>query len=115
MYNSVNLIGRLTDEPECVTTDGGKKLCHINLAVQRSYKNKDGIYEVDFIRCTLWEGIAQRVCEYTHKGDLISVSGKIKNTFYESENNEKKYFNDIIIEKVVFLASPNKNKKEIDS
>lgn len=113
MYNFVYLIGRLTKDPEFITTESGKKLSHINLAVQRNYKNKDGIYEVDFIRCALWEGIAARVCEYTHKGDLIAVSGKLRNVIYEDENNEKKYSNEIVVEKVVFLANANKIEKEI--
>ncbi len=108
MYNSVNLIGRLTKDPEITEAVKGKKVSHITLAVQRNYKNSEGIYEVDFIRCTLWDGIASRVCEYVKKGDLIAVRGQIKNTSYVTENNEKKYSTEIVVEKVVFLS----NKKE---
>lgn len=108
MYNSVNLIGRLTRDPEINEISKGKKVSHITLAVQRNYKNSEGIYDVDFIRCTLWDGIASRVNEYVKKGDLIAVRGQIKNTSYVNEDNEKRYSTDIIIEKVVFLS----NKKD---
>ena len=78
MYNTVYLIGRLTKDPEATTTETGKKVMAINLAVQRSYKNSEGIYEADFIRCILWEGIATRTAEYCKKGDLIALRGQIR-------------------------------------
>ena len=49
MYNTVMLIGRLTAEPELTKQDDKKEVCHLTLAVQRTYKNSDGIYEADFM------------------------------------------------------------------
>ena len=51
MLNQVVLVGRLTDNPTVIETENGKKYTAINLAVQRAFKNSDGIYESDFIRC----------------------------------------------------------------
>ena len=45
MLNQVVLVGRLTKDPEVVNTESGKKVSYINLAVQRPFKNTDGIYE----------------------------------------------------------------------
>ena len=105
MYNLVMLIGRLTADPELVTTDKGKKVLTINLAVSRTYKNADGVYEADFIRCKLWDGIAEKTCEYCHKGDLIAVRGQIRNESYETEDKEKKYITEIIVERLNFSLS----------
>ena len=105
MYNLVMLIGRLTADPELVTTDKGKKVLTINLAVSRTYKNADGVYEADFIRCKLWDGIAEKTCEYCHKGDLIAVRGQIRNESYETEDKEKKYITEIIVERLNFLST----------
>ncbi len=117
MYNLVMLIGRLTADPELVTTDKGKKVLTINLAVSRNYKNVDGVYEADFIRCKLWDGIAEKTCEYCHKGDLIAVRGQIRNESYETEDKEKKYITEIIVERLNFLSTSNKNdnKSEVKS
>lgn len=49
MHNLVLLIGRLVNEPELVKTETGKKVLTIRLAVQRNFKNPDGIYEADFL------------------------------------------------------------------
>ena len=37
------------------------------MAVQRSFKNMDGIYETDFITVTLWQGLAENLNEYCKK------------------------------------------------
>ena len=105
MYNSVNLIGRLTTEPELTTLENGKQVLAINLAVQRDYKNSDGIYEADFIRCVLWDGIANHTAEYCHKGDLIAVRGQIRTSSYLNAQEEKKYTTEILVDKVRFLAT----------
>lgn len=102
MYNFAYLIGRLTKDPEITETESGKKVCNITLAVQRTYKNSEGIYESDFIRCSLWDAIASRTCEYCHKGDLIAVRGQLRTSNYEKEG-EKKYTVELIVEKLVFL------------
>ena len=103
MYNLVYLIGRLTKDPEVVTTENGKKVMAVTLAVQRSYKNSDGIYEADFIRCVLWEGIATRTAEFCHKGDLVGVRGQLRTSNYETEDGEKKYKIEVVVEKISFL------------
>jgi single-strand DNA-binding protein len=64
MHNLVYLIGRLTENPEVKNYGDGKDCLTINLAVQRSYKNEDGIYDVDYIRCVLWNGVASHTSEY---------------------------------------------------
>ncbi len=104
MLNQVVIAGRLVRDPEIVMTENNKKRTYITVAVPRSYKNIDGNYETDFIRCTLWNAIAENTCEYCKKGDVIGVKGRIQTSNYEVEG-EKKYTMDIIAEKVSFLSS----------
>lgn len=104
MQNVVFLIGRLVSDPELKKSDNEKDYATITLAVQRSFKNSNGIYESDFIRCKLWNGIATNVHEYCKKGDLVGVKGRIQIRSYE-ENEETKYITEIIADKVSFLSS----------
>ena len=104
MHNLVYLIGRLSEDPVVKEFEDGKSMLTINLAVQRSFKNEDGIYEVDFIRCILWNGIASHTSEYCKKGDLVGVKGRIQTRSYE-DKDEKKYITEVIVDKVSFLAS----------
>lgn len=115
MYNLVYLIGRLTKNPETTTTESGKKVMSVNLAVQRSYKNSEGIYETDFVKCVLWEGIATRTAEYCKVGDLIAIRGQIRTTTYTNEDEEKKYQTEIVVEKVSFLSTKTKDDEKKDN
>ena len=105
MHNVVYLIGRLTEDPTLKSIGEEKDMLTINLAVQRSYKNENGIYETDFIRCILWNGIAKNTSEYCHTGDLVGVKGRLQTRKYEDENKEDKYITEVIVDKVSFLAS----------
>ena len=104
MLNQIVIAGRLTSDPEITTTENGKKRTYITVAVPRSYKNVDGTYDTDFIRCTLWNGIAETTCEYCKKGDIVGVKGRIQSSSYEKDG-EKVYSMDVIAEKVSFLSS----------
>jgi len=112
MLNQVVLVGRLTDNPEVVTTDTGKKLASVSVAVQRTYKNVDGLYEADFIRCVLWNGIAANTSEYCKKGDVVGIKGRLQSRNYESNDGIKKYVTEVIAEKVTFLTNSKKDKIE---
>ena len=95
MLNQIVLVGRLVENPK-VEKEDGKEKSVITLAVQRSYKNEDDVYETDFINCVLWNGIASNTAEYCNKGDLIGVKGRV-------QGNDGKI--EIIAEKVTFLSS----------
>ena len=103
MLNQVVIVGRLVAKPIVEENENGRKVSEITLAVPRSFKNAEGIYETDFIKCILWNGIAKNTVEYCNKGDLISVKGRLQCL----GGNELQ----VVAEKVVFLAI-NKNKEE---
>ena len=104
MLNQVVIAGRLVSDPEIITTESNKKKTLVTVAVPRSYKNLDGNYETDFIRCVLWNGIAESTCEYCKKGDIVGVKGRLQTSNYEKDG-DKKYVMDVIAEKVSFLSS----------
>ncbi len=93
--NNVNLIGRITGTPEVVKTENDGSMTVINLEVPRAFKNSDGIYETDFIRLVLWNGIADRASEYCKKGDVVCIRGRLQ---VVNKNIE------IIVEKISFVS-----------
>ena len=111
MLNQVVFVGRLTKDPEIITSESGKKRTRIIVAVNRGFKNMDGVYETDFIPCILWNAVAENTCEYCHKGDIIGVKGRIQTSSVENEDGYKNYV-EIIAEKITFLSS---KKQEADN
>lgn len=112
--NHVVLVGRLTEDPVVALTDTGKQVTSVTVAVTRNYKNSEGIYESDFIKCVLWNGIAANTSEYCHIGDVIGVKGRLQTSNYNDENGKKHYIMEVVAEKVTFLSSSkNKVVKEV--
>lgn len=105
MLNQIVLVGRLTNDVKVEKIENNEKIATITLAVSRSFKNADGVYETDFIDCVLWNGIASNAAEYCKKGDVVGVKGRIQ-TIKEND----KYIPQIIAEKITFLS----NKKNED-
>lgn len=107
MLNQIVLVGRLVQDPEIKELENGNRLCYINLAVPRSWKNADGIYETDFINCIVWNNIADNVKEYCKKGDLLGIKGRI-----QTKQEENKNIIEIVAEGVTFLSSRKETEEE---
>lgn len=103
MLNQVILVGRLTKDVQVNKKGNGKEIATMTLAVPRSFKNMDGVYETDFINCTIWGGVAQNTSEYCSKGDIIGVKGRM-----QSHDNKL----EVVAEKVTFLSKSKEDKKE---
>lgn len=110
--NQVILVGRLTSDPEVITTEKEKKMTTITIAVTRSFKNSEGLYEADFIRCILWNNIALNTCEYCHTGDVVGIKGRLQTRSYEDESKARKMITEVIAEKITFLSSNKKEEKD---
>lgn len=114
MLNQVILVGRLTEEPVVEEKKSGKKYTAINIAVQRSFKNSEGIYETDFIRCVLWNNVASTTKNYCHKGDIVGIKGRLQTRSYESPENDIKYITEVIAERITFLSTNRPKTKETE-
>ena len=82
--NKVNLMGRLTKEPEMRYTKTGKKILEFTVAVNRR-KDKDGNQIADFFYCTAWEQSAKYLSSFAHKGSLVDIEGEIRFESYEKD------------------------------
>ncbi len=109
--NQAILVGRLTSEPEMITMESGKIKTVITLAVNRPFKNSNGIYEADFIRCILWNGIAQNTNDYCHKGDIVGIKGRIQTSTYEKDD-ETKYMTEVLVERITFITHSKKDDED---
>ncbi|MFU8787035.1 MAG: single-stranded DNA-binding protein [Candidatus Izemoplasmataceae bacterium] len=105
MVNQVILVGRLVYDPELRTLEDGKKVTTITLALQRSFKSAEsGTYETDFIRCTLWSGIAENTVQYCKKGSTVGVKARLVQKFFEYGNNETFSHAEVVAEKITFIS-----------
>lgn len=97
MLNQIVLVGRLY-KVEKIKDDNITKVS-LTLKCQRNYKNEDGEYETDYIKCIAWNGVAENVLEYCTNGNVIGIRGRIQTIDDKTE---------VIAEKITFLKENNK-------
>ena len=110
--NKVILIGRLTKDPELITTGSGISVCRFALAIERKYANADGEKEVDFLNIVAWRGLADNCNKYLRKGNKCGVVGSIQTRSYVAADGTKKYLTEIIAEEIEFLSPKTKNENK---
>ena len=102
--NSVQLIGRLTRDPEVRYTDGGASIARFSLAVDRRFKQENGA-DADFINIVAFGKTAEFIEKYFHKGMKIALNGRIQTGNYTDKDGKKVYTTDIVAENVEFCES----------
>ena len=107
--NKCILVGRLTKDPETRVSQGdnGTTITRFSIAVNRRFKNKDGIYEADFPNCVCYGKTAEFVDQYFKKGMAIGVTGRLTTGSYTNKDGQKVYTTDVIVEETEFVESKN--------
>lgn len=103
--NKVILIGRLTRDPELRQTPTGAANCQFSIAVNRNFRNKDGVVEADFFNIVVWNKPAENIARYCSKGTQVCVEGRLQNRSYDAQDGTKRYVTEVIASNVEFLSS----------
>ena len=110
MLNQVVLVGRLTRNISVNKSENGIKVATIPLAIPRSFKNVEGVYDTDFIDCVAFDTIAENTSEYCSKGDIVGIKGRVQSNMIEKEGKKENKL-EIICEKITFLSSKPKEEE----
>lgn len=108
MINSVALTGRLTKDPELRYTQQGTAVGSFTLAVNRGFTNAQGEREADFINCTIWRKSAESLANFTHKGSLIGIAGRIQTRNYENKEGQRVFVTEVVVDNFALL-DPKRN------
>lgn len=110
MLNRVVLTGRLTDDPELRYTNQGTAVVACRLAVNRQFRNQDGSRDADFINCVVWRKSAENFANFTHKGSLVGIDGRLSTRNYENKQGQKVYVTEVTVENFALLEPKNSNQ-----
>lgn len=115
MINRVTLTGRLTDDVDLRYTQSGHAVCNFRLAVDRRFKNEQGESEADFINCVIWSKSAENFANFTHKGSLVGIDGRIQTRNYENQNGQRVYVTEVVVEQFALLEPKQNNSVQQQS
>jgi single-strand DNA-binding protein len=104
--NNVNLIGRLTRDPETRKTGEGMTVCTFTIAVDDVYAKED---RADFVRITVFGPQGDNCERYLRKGFLAGVSGRIRTDSYTDSEGIRRYPTGVTAERVQFLQWPERD------
>lgn len=109
MLNQIILVGRLTRDITVNKSENGVKVATISIAVPRSFKNVEGVYDTDFIDCVAFDLVAENTSEYCNKGDIVGIKGRVQSNVVEKDDKKENKL-EIICEKITFLSSKPKEE-----
>ena len=103
MINRVVLIGRLTKDVEVRYTQSGVAVGAFSLAVNRPFTNASGEREADFINGVIWRKAAENFANFTHKGALVAIEGRLQTRNYEDGNGKRVYVTEVVADNFSLL------------
>lgn len=105
MINRVVLVGRVTRDIELRYTGSGDAVGSFTLAVERNFKNKAGDRETDFVSCVIWRKPAENLANFTGKGAMLGIEGRLQTRNYDNDQGQKVYVTEIVVDNFQLLET----------
>ena len=106
MLNHINLMGRLTRDPELRYTASQVPVASFTLAVDRDFAGRDGgERQTDFIDIVAWRNTAEFVSKYFSKGSMAVVSGRLQIRDWTDRDGNKRRSAEVVADNVYFGES----------
>ena len=102
MLNRIDIMGRLTGDPELRRTQSGTAVASFTIAVERDYKPEGGEKETDFFDVVAWRKTAEFVCRYFTKGRMAVIDGRLQTRKWTDKNGGNRVAVEIIADSVYF-------------
>lgn len=106
MLNHINIMGRLTRDPEMRRTGSGVAVTSFTIACDRDF-GQNGQKETDFIDVTAWRNTAEFVSKYFTKGRMAVISGRLQIRSWTDKDGNKRKSAEVVAENVYFGDSKN--------
>lgn len=111
--NCVNLIGRLTKDPDIkYTQTNNTAIANFTLAVNRRF-TKEGQPTADFINIVAWGKTGEFYSKYFQKGMQVAIQGRIQTRNWEDDQGQKHYATEVIAEQCFFADSKRESQNDL--
>lgn len=104
--NNVNLIGRLTKDPEVRYTTEQLAVARFSIAIDRPTKGEEK--QTDFPNIVVFGRQAENCERFLSKGKLAGITGRIQTGSYTNKEGVKVYTTEVVANRVEFLDSNTK-------
>lgn len=98
--NQVNLIGRLTRDPDVRYNQNQMAVARFSIAINSGYGDNE---RTDYPSIVVFGKQAENVEKYLVKGRLVAVNGRIQTGSYTNKDGATVYTTDVVANRVEFL------------
>lgn len=101
--NNVTVTGNATREPELRFTPSGQAVANFGVAVNRRWQNRqtnEWEEAVSFFDVTCWATLAENVAESVAKGTRVTVTGRLDQRSWETQDGDKRSKVEIVADDV---------------
>jgi len=109
--NRIDLIGRLTRDPELRKTESCHVRADFTIAVNR-IGAKEEQQQADFINCRVWGSQAENLAHFQGKGSQIGLEGSLNVDTYTDKDGNTKYSTYVLANRIEYLSNKKGEKKE---
>ena len=100
--NKIVIIGRLTRDPELKSTNAGTAVCNFSVAVDRTYRDKEGNRPTDFFDISVFGATAEFVSKYFKKGSSIAISGAMESRKFVDKDGNNRHSAEVVADNIYF-------------
>ena len=111
MLNVIIVAGNAVADPVTRTTQTGKNITTVRLAVNNPLNDEEVLY----IDVDTWDKQSEFVSKYVKKGNSLSVVGRLKSREYTGSDGVKRTAFSIVCERVNFIGSKKKSDSAVAS
>ncbi len=106
--NKVQLIGRLTRDPEVRTTQSGQTVTTIALATNRNWTDKSGQKQEqsEYHNIVIWGKLAEIAGQYLVKGQEAYFEGRLQTRKYQAKDGSDRWTTEIVAENMQMGSKP---------
>lgn len=109
--NRVNLIGRLTRDPEIRQIPSGTSITTFSIANNRTYVvNNERREEVSYFNCLIWGKAAEALARYAKKGQRIAVEGRLQQRRWQDKDGNNRTTVEVVTDNFQFLSFNQENQ-----
>jgi single-strand DNA-binding protein len=101
--NNVTITGNVTRDPELRFTPSGQAVANFGVAVNRRWQNRqtqEWEEQVSFFDVACWAQLAENVSETLGKGTRVTVTGRLDQRSWETQDGDKRSKVEIVADDV---------------
>ena len=109
--NRVELLGRLTRDPEIKDLGGNNRMARFTLAVKSPFRTAE--QNTDFISCVCFAKPALNAEKYLKQGMLIAVEGWLRTGRYKNKDGVMVFTTEVQVDKAHFAESKKQTEERM--